>query len=80
MAEKAKPRRPSTSARGPRHQDHAKMNAHILGNVMVVQRRNDQKVTSRARAKAQCEWNHLVAVAKQYPPFPKPALVKLASK
>jgi hypothetical protein len=26
VAEKAKPGRPSTSARGPRHQDHAKMN------------------------------------------------------
>jgi len=54
------------------------MNAHILGNVMVVQRRNNQKVASRARAKAQCEWKNLVAVAKQCPPFPKPGLVKLA--
>jgi hypothetical protein len=31
VAEKAKPRRPSTFAKGPRHQDHAKMNARILG-------------------------------------------------
>jgi hypothetical protein len=80
VTEKAKPGRPSTFARGPRHQDHAKMNAHILGNVMVVQRRNDQKVASHARAKAQRKWNHLVVVAKQCPPFPKPALVKLASE
>ncbi len=46
---------------------------------MVVQRWNDQKVASRARAKTQRKWNHLVAIAKQCPPFPKPALVKLTS-
>jgi hypothetical protein len=62
VAEKSKPGRPSTFTGGPRHQDHAKMNARILGNVMTVQRRNDQKVASRARAKAEGEWNHLVAV------------------
>jgi hypothetical protein len=78
VAEKSKPGRPSTSARGPRHQDHAKMNARILGNAMAVQRRNDQKVPSRARAKAEHEWNHLVALVKQCPPLPKPPLVKLA--
>ncbi len=78
VAEKAKPGRPSTSAKGLRHQDHAKMNACILGNAMAVQRRNDQKVVSCARAKALHKWNHLVAVAKQCPPFPKLALVKLA--
>jgi hypothetical protein len=54
------------------------MNVCILGNVMVVQRQNDQKVTSRACAKALREWNHLVDVTKQCPPFPKPALVNLA--
>jgi hypothetical protein len=37
-------------------------------------------VASHARAKAQCEWKNLVAVAKQCPPFPKLALVKLASE
>ncbi len=78
VAEKVKPGRPSTVAGGPRHQDHAKMNACILGNVMVVQRRNDQKVASCVRAKAQREWKNLVVVVKQCPPFPKPALVKLA--
>ncbi len=56
------------------------MNARILGNAMVVQKQNDQKVASRVHAKALCEWNHLVAVAKQCPPFLKPALVKLASE
>jgi len=80
VAEKAKPRRPSTSAGGPQHQNHAKMNARILGNVQVVQRRNDQKVTNHARAKAEKEWVKLVIIAKQFPPFPKPALVKLASE
>jgi len=71
VAEKAKPGRPSIVVGGPRHQDHAKMNAHILGNAMVVQRRNDQKVASRTRAKAQRQWKNLVAVAKQCPPIPK---------
>jgi len=80
LKEKAKLGRPSTVAGGPRHQEHAKMNAHILGNAMAVQRRNDQKVISRARAKAQGEWKNLVVVAKKCPPFPKPGLVKLASE
>jgi hypothetical protein len=64
VAEKSKPGRPSTSAGGPQHQDHAKMNARILGDAMAVQRRNDQKVVSRVRAKAEREWNHLVTVTK----------------
>ncbi len=80
VAEKSKHGRPSTSTGGPRHQDHAKMNARILGGAMVVQRQNDQKVASRACAKAEREWNHLVVVAKQCPPLPKPTLVKLASE
>jgi hypothetical protein len=80
VVEKAKPRRPSIAVRGPRHQDHAKMNARILGNAMVVQRRNDQKVATCARAKAQRKWKNLVVVAKQCPPFPKSALVKLTSE
>jgi hypothetical protein len=56
------------------------MNARILGNVVAVQRQNDQKVVSRACAKAQHEWDTLVTLAKTCPPFPKPALVKLTSK
>jgi hypothetical protein len=80
VAEKSKPGRPSTSAGGPRHQDHAKMHARILGNAMAVQRRNDQKVVNRAHAKAKREWNHLVAIAKRCPPFPKPTLVRLDSE
>jgi hypothetical protein len=52
MAEKAKLRRPSIYEISPQHQDHVKMNIRILGNVVVVQRRNDQKVASRACAKA----------------------------
>jgi hypothetical protein len=51
VVEKAKPERLSTSTRGPQHQDHVKMNARILGNAEVMQRQNDQKVASRARAK-----------------------------
>jgi len=45
---------------------------------MAVQRRNDQKVASCIRAKAQQEWDKLVTLTKQCPPFPKPTLVKLA--
>jgi len=56
------------------------MNARILGNAMAVQRRNDQKVDNRARAKAERKWNHLVVIIKQCPPLPKPALVRLASE
>ncbi len=78
VAKKSKLGRPSTATGGLRHQNHAKMNACILGNAMAVQRRNDQKVASRAHAKAECEWNHLVTLAKQCPPLPKPPLVKLA--
>ncbi len=64
MTEKSKPGRPSTAVGGPRHQDHGKMNARILGDVMAMQRRNDQKAASRARAKAERKWNHLVTLAK----------------
>jgi hypothetical protein len=56
------------------------MNAHILGDAMATQRRNDQKAASRARAKAEREWNHLMTLAKQCPPLPKPPLVRFASK
>jgi hypothetical protein len=52
IVEKTKPGRPSTSIGGPQHQDHAKMNAQILGNAMVMQRRIDQKVVSHIDAKA----------------------------
>ncbi len=64
MGEKAKPRRPSTSVRGPRHQDHAKMNARILGNSWVMQRCNDQQVVNHTRVKTQQEWDKLVTLAK----------------
>jgi hypothetical protein len=37
-------------------------------------------VANRTCAKAQREWENLVVVAKQCPPFPKPGLVKLASE
>ncbi len=80
VAEKAKPKRPSTSIGSPQHQDHTKMNARILGNVVAVQRRNDQKVVSHTRAKAQQEWYNMITLIKQCPPFPKPTLVKLTSE
>jgi len=52
VAEKAKLGRPSTFERSFRHQDHVKLNVCILGNAMVVERRNDQKVVSCACVKA----------------------------
>jgi hypothetical protein len=64
VVEKAKPWRLSTSAGGPRHQDHGKMNARILKNAQVVQRRNDQKVANRAHAKVEKEWVKLVTISK----------------
>jgi hypothetical protein len=51
VAEKAKLGRRSTFQGGLRYQDHVKMNVCMLGNVMDMQRRNDQKVVNRARAK-----------------------------
>jgi hypothetical protein len=51
VAKKVKPGRPSTSEGGLQHQDHVKMNACILGNAMVMQRQNDQKVANHIRAK-----------------------------
>ncbi len=80
VVEKSKSRRPSTAIGGPRHQDHGKMNARILGDAMAVQRQNDHKAASCARAKAEHEWNHLVLLAKQCPPLPKPPLVRFASE
>ncbi len=77
MAKKAKLGGPAIFVGGPRHEDHAKMNVRILGNAMVVQRQIDQKVVSRIRAKTQQEWDDLVTLTKQCPPFPKPTLVKL---
>jgi hypothetical protein len=47
---------------------------------MAMQRRNDQKVVSHTHAKTQQEWDKLVTLAKQCPPFLKLALVKLASE
>jgi hypothetical protein len=79
VAKKAKPGKPSTFERGLRHPNHAKMNAHILGNAMVMQRQNDQKVVSCVHAKTQRQWDKLIIVTKQCPSFPKLALVKLAS-
>ncbi len=44
---------------------------------MVVQRQNDQKVTSHTRVKTQCEWDKLVIIVKQYLPLPKSTFVIL---
>jgi hypothetical protein len=52
MAKKAKPRRLSISKGDHWHQNHAKMDIHILGDAMAVRRQNDQKVVSCFCAKA----------------------------
>jgi len=80
VVEKAKPWRPLTFNRSPCHQHHDKMNVCILGNAMVMQRWNDQKVVNCVRAKTQHEWDKLIIVAKQCPPFPKLTLVKFVPK
>ncbi len=51
VGKKAKLRKPSTFEEGPRHQDHVKINVRILGDVMAVQRKNDQKVANYAYVK-----------------------------
>jgi hypothetical protein len=79
VAKKIKPGRPSTFERGLRHPNHVKINARILGNVMVMQRQNDQKVVNLVHAKTQREWDKLIIVVKQCPSFPQLTLVKLAS-
>ncbi len=50
VAEKAKPKRPSTCEISLWHQDHAQMNVCILGGAMAMQRQNDQKIVNRAHA------------------------------
>jgi hypothetical protein len=40
------------------------MNAHILRNVMFVQRKNDQKVASHSYAKIQHKSDKLIIVVK----------------
>jgi hypothetical protein len=79
VAKKIKPGRPSTFERGLRHPNHVKINACILGNVMVMQRQDDQKVVNLVHAKTQREWDKLIIVVEQCPSFPQLALVKLAS-
>jgi hypothetical protein len=51
VTKKAKPKRPSTSERNPQHQNHVKMNVCILGDVMAVQRQNDQKIANLLMSK-----------------------------
>ncbi len=81
VPEKAKPRTPSIFERGFWHQDHAKMNVYILGDAMVVQRQNDEKVINYVCAKTKCEWDKMVVVVEQCVSLPKPIfLVKLISK
>jgi hypothetical protein len=56
------------------------MNVCILGDAMIVQRQNDQRVVSCVHAKAQHEWDKLVIAIEQCPQLPKPILVKLSSE
>jgi len=63
VVEKTKLGRPSTSERSHWHQDHAKINVCVLGDAMVMQRQNDQKVANHIHAKAQGEWDKIVIIA-----------------
>jgi hypothetical protein len=80
MVKNAKPRKLSTSKGGFQHQNHIKMNVHILGDAMVVQRKNDQKVINCVRVKTQRKWDKLVIIVEQCPPLLKPALVKASEQ
>jgi len=51
MVKKAKPRKLSTYEGSHQHQNHAKMNTRILGNAMVMEKQNDQKVVNYTYAK-----------------------------
>jgi hypothetical protein len=67
VAKKAKLRKLSTFERSFPHQNHAKMNICILGNVMAVQKQNDQKVATCVHNKTQCEWDELIIVPQWCP-------------
>jgi len=56
------------------------MNTYILGDVMAMHGQNHEKVINYICAKAECEWDKMVIVAKQCPSLSKPFLVKLISK
>jgi hypothetical protein len=62
VAKKVKLGRLSTYERGPRHQNHAKMNVCIVRDATSVQRQNDQKVVDCACAKTQRKWDKLLIV------------------
>jgi hypothetical protein len=64
VVKKGKHGKHSTFERGFRHQNQAKMNVRILRIAMAMQRRNDQKVASRACAKAQQKFVKLRNIAK----------------
>ncbi len=74
IIEKAKHGKPLTSKGSPQHEDHAKMNARILGDAMVMQRRNDLMLMPKPNMSG------LIIVAKQCAPLLKPTLIKLVLK
>ncbi len=75
VVEEIKLGKPWASERGPWHQDYAKMNVRSLGDAMAMQRWNDEEIVNYVHAKAQCEWDKMVIVAKQCVSLPKPTLI-----
>ncbi len=51
--------RPSTHVGGPRQQNHHVMNAQILNNSHVKQKRNEKKALNKVKKKAKLEWDEL---------------------
>jgi hypothetical protein len=51
--------RPSTRPRGPKQQNHSSMNACILNNPHVRQKRNEKKAFNQVKKKMELEWDEL---------------------
>jgi hypothetical protein len=71
---------PFTRVGGPRQQNHHVMNARILSNPHVRQKRNEKKVLDRVKKKAKLEWDELQAQVQQMEQVKRLLLVPLASE
>jgi len=52
---------------GLKQQDHCFMNAHILSNLHVRQKRNEKKALDQVKKKRELEWDELQAQKQQMP-------------
>jgi hypothetical protein len=77
IIEPSKLKCPSTREEGPKHQDHATMNAWVLNNLLARFCNNEQNVIVRAKRHINLEWDRLQVVLWNTPKVPKLALVCL---